>query len=129
MSNPWYHAVSSSKRFGGDPQDYIALHTWFDEPKASFADFRHRALRHHSEGIFEAERVFGHTIRNARGREVPTRLLGEQHVIEDLGRIPSLKDWLQEIRPARWMTAKAKLVFRKEINLNASKTTQNEDAQ
>ena len=49
------------------------------------------------------EALFGQTITNSDGRVVPVRLIGEQHVIEDLGRIPSFADWAREIRPARWM--------------------------
>ena len=88
---------------GGLASDYQALHDWFDLPKAHFADFRHRALRHHSEGIFELERQFGHALIISIGRAVPTRLIGEQHVLEDLGRIPTLADWLRCIRPEPWM--------------------------
>ena len=48
-------------------------------------------------------RVFGETIILSTGRVVPTRLIGEQHVIEDLGFIPSLADWLRCIHPKPWM--------------------------
>ena len=74
-----------------------------DESKAFFPDFRHRALRHHAEGIFLCERFFGVTITNSEGKQVPVRYIGEQHVKEDLGRIPSAQDWLSEISPRRWM--------------------------
>jgi len=40
---------------------------------------------------------------NLEGNAVPVRYLGEQHVKEDLGRIPTAQDWLSEIRPQRWM--------------------------
>ena len=80
MSHPYHHALSSVKKWGGEPEDYQAIHDWFDETKAHFADFRHRALRHHSEGIFMAERQFGPTIKIATGRDVSVRLIGEQHV-------------------------------------------------
>ena len=100
---PYYHAVSSARKFGGVADDYIEIHTWFDESKAHMADFRHRALRHHSQGIFECERRFGITIVNTDLRRVPVRAVGEQHVMEDLGRIPSVQDWLGEIRPTEWM--------------------------
>ena len=33
------------------------------------------------------------------GREVPVRFVGEQHVMEDLGRIPTVADWLGNIKP------------------------------
>ena len=102
--NPFYHAESSAKKFGGVPEDYQKLHDWFDATKELMADFRHRALRHHSQGIFEAERVFGNTITNSDGRRVPVRLIGEQHVKEDCGgRIPTVYDWLSQVVPKSWM--------------------------
>ena len=104
MTHPWYHAQSTARLFGGVPEDYLAIHNWFDATKESFCDFRHRALRHHAEGIFECERIFGTTILNSEGKEVPVRYIGEQHVMEDCGgRVPSLADWLSRIEPAVWM--------------------------
>jgi len=103
MSHPHYHAVSSARLFGGKPDDYIDIHNWFDATKESFADFRHRALRHHAEGIFECERIFGVTLTNSDNRQVPVRYIAEQHVMEDCGRIPSIADWLSKIRPEPWM--------------------------
>jgi len=52
MAHPYHHAVRSARLFGGAPGDYLAIHNWFDESKGHIADVRHRALRHHSEGIF-----------------------------------------------------------------------------
>ena len=95
MAHSYHHAISSVKKWGGCVTDYLPIHTWFDESKAHMADFRHRALRHHTEGIFMAEKVFGVTITNSAGRIVPVRFIGEQHVQEDLGRIPSVAEWLQ----------------------------------
>jgi hypothetical protein len=103
MAHSYHHAVSSARRFGGKPEDYIAIHTWFDESKAIIADFRHRALRHHAEGIFLAERMFGVTTTNSAGRAIPVRLIGEQHCLEDFGFIPSFADWVRSIRPEPWM--------------------------
>lgn len=103
MANPYHHAVSSVKKWGGAPDDYIEIHHWFDESKAMMADFRHRALRHHAEGIFMCEKIFGHTITNSAGRVIPVRWIGEQHVKEDLGFIPSMQDWFKNIKPERWM--------------------------
>lgn len=110
MAHPWHHARSSARVHGGEPEDYLGLHAWFDSSKEFLADFRHRALRHHAQGIFEAERVFGVTLTNSDGRQIPTRLLGEQHVREDCGgRIPTLADWLSRIQPAAWMGRAEKL--------------------
>ena len=49
--------------------------------------------------------VTGHcaTIALSTGRVVPVRLIGEQHVMEDLGFIPSFMDWVRCIRPEAWM--------------------------
>lgn len=103
MAHSYHHAVSSARRWGGTPDDTLAIHTWFDRSKEIVADFRHRALRHHAEGIFLAEQLFGVTITLSTGRVVPVRLIGEQHVLEDLGRIPSFADWVRAIRPEPWM--------------------------
>ena len=103
MAHPLKHAQSSAKRFGGKPEDYLPIHVWFDETKAFLADFRHRALRHHAEGIFLCEQIFGVSITNSDGKEIPVRYIGEQHVKEDLGRIPTAQDWLTHIKLERWM--------------------------
>ena len=103
MSHCHYHSLSSVRRWGGTPEDYIALHSWMDASKAIIADPRHRALRHHAEGIFALEREFGVTIANSDGRDVPVRLIGEMHVIEALGFIPSFADWARLITPAAWV--------------------------
>lgn len=103
MAHPYHHALSSVKKWGGTVDDYIRIHAWFDFSKSIIADYRHRALRHHAEGIFQAEVEFGPTITLSTGRIIPTRWVGEQHVREDLGRIPSFADWVRAIRPEKWM--------------------------
>ena len=52
---------------------------------------------------FLCERIFGVAITNSEGKQVPVRYIGEQHVREDLGRIPTAQDWLSQIKPVRWM--------------------------
>jgi hypothetical protein len=103
MAHPYHHAVSSAKKYGGEPDEYFRLHQWLDDSKQHMADFRHRALRHHSEGIFVLEALFGATITLSTGRVLPVRFIGEQHVLEDLGRIPTVADWLGKIQPESWM--------------------------
>ena len=103
MAHPIHHAESSARKFGGKAGDYLAIHDWFDASKAHEALPSHRALRHHSFGIFEAQSVFGHEIVNADGRRVPVRFIGEQHVREDCRRIPSVSDWLRGVSLAPWM--------------------------
>ena len=101
--NPYHHSVSSVKKHGGKTEDYQFIHDWFDESKAFMPNFRHRALRHHAEGIFMCERLFGHTITNSDGKIIPVRFLGEQHVLEDCGFIPTVQDWFKHIRVQPWM--------------------------
>ena len=103
MAHSYHHAVSSARKWGGKPDDYQAIHDWLDGSKLILADFRHRALRHHAEGCFAAEALFGLTLTNSAGRSVPVRLIAEQHIVEDLGRIPSFADWVRCIRPEPWM--------------------------
>jgi hypothetical protein len=105
MSHPYHHAESSARKYGGKPEDYLEIHSWFDASKAYMAHYTHRALRHHAQGIFECERLFGVTITNSDGRKIPVRFIGEQHCREDCGgRVPSLEDWFSCIQPERWMS-------------------------
>lgn len=105
MTHPVFHAESSVRRFGGKVEDYTAIHQWLDATKQEYCDFRHRALRHHSLGVFECEREFGETITNSDGRVVPVRYIAERHIKEDCGGIvPSVADWLARIHPESWMS-------------------------
>lgn len=105
MSHTYIHSETSVRIWRGKPEDYLKIHDWLDATKETFADFRHRALRHHSQGIFEAERIFGHIIVNSDGIKVPVRYICEQHIKEDCGGfIPSVSDWFRNIRPESWMS-------------------------
>ena len=125
MAHPYHHALSSVKKWGGVTDDYQPIHDWFDETKALLADFRHRALRHHAEGIFLCEQVFGTTIPLSTcakcgvpkaehwttngddhafsAKQIPVRWVGEQHVTEDMGFIPEAAQWLKRIEAEPWM--------------------------
>ena len=103
MSHPLHHSISSVKKYGGIIEDYISIHSWFDETKGSFPDMRHRAMRHHAEGIFWCEEKFGIYIVNSDGKQVPVRFIGEQHVMEDIGFIPTIADYLKEMNQTGWM--------------------------
>ncbi len=103
MARPIEHAKSSARKLGGVPEDYQRIHDWFEESKSQVADFRHRALRHHAEGIYQAERLFGLAIENSDGKRIPVRYIGEQRVREDPGRIPSFQDWITELPIRPWM--------------------------
>jgi hypothetical protein len=105
MAHPIQHAKSSVKKFGGEIDDYIKIHEWFDATKGWVCHSKHRLFRHHSEGIFEAEQVFGSSFKNSDGKTVYTRYVGEQHVREDCnGYVPTAKEWMDGLgNPPMWM--------------------------
>ncbi len=104
MAHAFYHAKSSARRFGGVPEDYLALHVWMDHTKDHLADARHRLVLHNTWGIALAIQLFGVTVtRVSDGKEIPTRAVLEQHVLEDLGRIPTLEQCLSQVTLEPWM--------------------------
>jgi hypothetical protein len=106
MAKPFIHAQSSSRKWGGKPEDYLPIHDLLDSSKGTIADSRHRALTHNAWFLSTIlERVFGHNITNSDGRLVSVRDIGEQHILEDFGGryIPSAQDYLQEIEIKEWM--------------------------
>jgi hypothetical protein len=58
---------------------------------------------HNAWGIHLAVDVFGDFIVNSAGRRVFVKEIGEQHVLEDLGFIPSLSDCLTGLKLEPWM--------------------------
>jgi hypothetical protein len=106
--NSYYHAVISAKKYGGKPEDYQKLHDFIDSSKATLADVRHRALLHSAFGVFLCEQVFGHTVTNSDDKKVPVRLLAEEHILEDLGFIPTVEHWLAEMPLRKWMSGTRK---------------------
>lgn len=108
MSHPLVHAERSAKRWGGKPEDYLPIHDWLDSTKAHLPDVRHRLLLHNSFGMLLAERVFGTAIMNSAGRRVFVREIAAQHILEDLGFIPTVAQCLGGIVPAPWMAGAQK---------------------
>lgn len=124
--NSWYHAVSSARKWGGTPEDYLAIHEKIDSSKKIIADARHRALYHHAEGIWLMQEIFGRIlevpVRPKEGGiriperilQIPVRLIAEQHVLEDLGRIPSVADYYKNLPLEPWMSG----AQRREVSLS-----------
>ena len=123
MATPMHHAMSSAKKHGGTWEDYVHIHNWFDETKAWVPDIRHRAFRHHAEGIFECEKIFGTaitvTLTSGVVKLVPVRVLGEQHVTEDCGFIPNARDYVQGMKIEPWQK---KVGTKIDINLDGQLT-------
>jgi hypothetical protein len=100
---PMYHARITAKRHGGKPEDYQEIHDFMDSSKIAFADIQHRAILHSTFGIYIAEKIFGNSIINSDGKEIPVRTVAEQHVYDDMGWIPTPKDWLSNLELKPWM--------------------------
>lgn len=103
MPKALVHARLSAERFGGKAEDYLPIHERIDSTKAAHAEVTHRCVFHSAFGIYLVEQLHGRTIVNSDGNEVHVRDIAEQHVLEDLGCIPSLSDWLTEMAPKPWM--------------------------
>lgn len=103
---PLEHAQNNVEKYGGQVEDYLPIHEFMDSSKAGLGDKRHRAIFHHSFGIYTVlPVVFGSTITNSDGKEIPTTQIGEDHVLEDFNDnfIPTLADYLQELPMKDWM--------------------------
>lgn len=96
---PLGHAQISAKTYGGCWQDYIEVHNFLDSSKAACAHFKHRFLLHHIEGIELGVRIFGETVINSEKREIPVRRILTDHLIEDVGRIVTIEDWVRDLMP------------------------------
>ncbi len=106
MSKPWIHSLSSAKKFGGVPEDYMDIHNLMDSSKSTIADSRHRALTHNSWFLSVIlEKIFGSVRTNSAGKIYSVRDVGEQHVLEDFAQrfIPSAQDYLAEMEMKDWM--------------------------
>lgn len=101
---PHLHAKNSARKFGGHPGDYQEIHDFIDHSKMCHPDIRHRAILHSSLGCYLAERVFGVTITNADGKIVSVRDVAENHILEDLGFIPTVSDYLNHMTIEPWMS-------------------------
>jgi hypothetical protein len=119
MSNPLVHAERSAKKWGGTAEDYLAVHQWFDATRAH-CDNRHRLLLHNSFGILLAEQVFGPALLNSAGRRVFVRDLGTQHLLEDLGFIPTVAECLAHIPCEPRMSGARKLISPHSVPLGDS---------
>ncbi len=100
---PYLHAQVSVRKWGGNPQEYMPIHDFIDSSKAAHPDMRHRAVLHSAFGIYIVERVFGTFITLSGGRKVQVRDIAEQHVIDDMGTIPTLEDYLRGMPFYDWL--------------------------
>jgi hypothetical protein len=92
---PLAHARLGQTRNGIPWQKTIQLHTWLDSSKASFASVQHRALLHHALGAQIASRIFA-DVEHEGVRKSASELIAD-HVIEDLGDVVPVSNWLDII--------------------------------
>lgn len=104
--NSWFHAQSAARKWGGKPEDYIDIEEFIDSSKKIIGDVRHRSMFHHTQGVWLAQQIFGRTITVGEHKQIPVRLIAEQHIIEDLGWLPSPKDYIDKMALAPWMGGK-----------------------
>ena len=118
--NSWFHAQSAARKWGGDPELYLPIEEFIDSSKKIIGDARHRSVYHHTEGCWLVQKIFGNCLvwpkGNGQGMNyVPTRLIAERHIIEDLGWLPSPADYIRDMPLAAWMSGSQK----KEMALEA----------
>jgi hypothetical protein len=106
---PYLHAKIHAKKYGGTPNDYIDIDDFIDSSKQAVPDVRHRASLHNAFGCFLVEKVFGHTRINSDGKEYSPRDVAEDHIIQDLGFIPTLESYLKNMSIEPWMSGSKKL--------------------
>jgi hypothetical protein len=105
--NSWNHAQSCAKKWGGKPEDYLAVHEFIDSSKKVIGDARHRSIYHHTMGVWLAQDIFGRVLevkRDIGSVYVPVRLIAERHILEDLGWLPSPKDYIDAMNLRPWMS-------------------------
>lgn len=94
--NVYQHSLLSQRKFGGQPQDYEAIHAFMDSSKLFYYHVRHRMLIHNLYGIELAAELFGDYLTNSDGKQCMVRDIAAAHCREDLdGQVPTLHDWLK----------------------------------
>lgn len=100
---PLLHANLSVKAHGGHVDDYLPIHNFIDSSKAAMPDHRHRAILHSAFGCFLVEQMFGTYITNSDGKRVSSRDIAEEHILQDLGFIPTMEQYLNNMVMQPWM--------------------------
>lgn len=120
MAQSYVHAQVSARHFGGVPEDYLAIHEFIDSSKKTIADPRHRSMYHNTTGPWLVQEIFGHFItitdKDGQPKQVLTLEIAENHIVEDLGWIPSPADWLSCMECKVWMGGRRnKFIGREEV--------------
>ncbi len=114
---PYLHSKIHVKKYGGKAEDYADIDDFIDSSKAAVPDVRHRAILHSSFGCFIVEQVFGRTRINSDGKEYSPRDIAENHIQQDLGFVPTMEHYLNNMTIQGWMSGTEKSNKRKFIKL------------
>ena len=116
---PYLHSNIHAKKYGGTPNDYADIDDFLDSTKQSVADVRHRAILHSAFGCYLVEEIFGRTRYNSEGKVYSPRDVAEDHIQQDLGFIPTMEMYLNNMTIQPWMsgTEKKNQTKRKHISL------------
>lgn len=106
--SPHIHSRIHAKKFGGVPEDYLPLDEFIDCSKTHMPDIRHRSILHSSFGILMAEKVFGAVIINSERKKICVRELVIDHIQQDLGFIPTMEQYLNNMQIQPWMSGTEK---------------------
>lgn len=102
------HSRIHAKKYGGTPDDYADIDDFIDSSKQAVADVRHRAILHSAFGCYIVEQVFGRTRVNSDGKEYSPRDIAEDHIQQDLGFIPTMEQYLNNMTIQPWMSGTEK---------------------
>lgn len=106
MANPLIHSKSSVKRWGGNVEDYLAIHELLDSPKVAMNNNTSRMLTHNTWFAYTIiPKIFGYNIVNSAGKSVDTVDIAMLHIAEDFRHrfIPTPQDYLQHMQLQPWM--------------------------
>lgn len=120
--NPYKHALSTVKRYGGKVDDYLKIHELLDSPKSSIGNHTNRFATHNMWFCLEViPKIFGYNFINSDGKEVDSTAIALQHVSEDFKHkfIPSLHDYLKNMNVEPWMQNGVKQIDNEESIQNA----------
>lgn len=94
--------------FGGTREDYYDIHEFLDSSYHVIPDIRHRALLHNQFGLMMVERLFGQERTNSAGRLYSPRAVAENHILADLGRIPTVEQYFKNMTIQPWFSGTLK---------------------
>ncbi len=108
MATPIKHAKNSATKYGGKPEDYLDIHQFMDSSKMTFSDARHRAITHNIFFCVNViPKIFGEERTNSDGKAYCPKDIAEEHCIDDMGCVPTVQDFLENMQIKDWMKGKS----------------------